>query len=198
VDSTSRRVHRNRAAQRGVSLIEGMTASVVMLIGLMGVFQGLIVASRQNAMANHATRASGVASQVRGGLDALGRSRVLSLLSGSRCTTKSDVLELAGGMESLKPESADPWTVRCILDFDEYELTAYGADRLLPGYAASDMGSYRRVLVLIERRDAEADVTVHEVTVVVSWTEMGQRKFARQYLGFYDPGPFGNRTNVEL
>lgn len=199
-----RRVRRNRATQRGVSLIEGMTASVVLLIGLMGVFQGLIVASRQNSMANRATRASGVASQVRVALDTLGRERVIGsgtntgLLSGQACDASPEVRALAGGMEDLVPSTGDAWSVRCIFDLDAYETQAQAHQKLLPGYPASDFNYFRRVLVVIEKPDELTGVAIHQVTVVVSWQEMGRRRFVRQYFGFYDPGPFGNETNVEI
>jgi Tfp pilus assembly protein PilW len=201
---TTPRARRNRAPQRGVSLIEGMTASVVLLIGLMGVFQGLMVASRQNSMANRATRASGVASQVRVALDTLGRERVIGsatspgLLSGEGCDTSPEVRALAGGMEELVPAAGEAWSVRCIFDLDAYEAQAVDAQKLLPGYPASDFEYYRRVLVVIEKPDELTGVAIHQVTVVVSWMEMGQRRFVRQYFGFYDPGPFGNETNVEI
>jgi hypothetical protein len=181
-----------------------MTASVVLLIGLMGVFQGIVVASRQNSMANQATRASGIASQVRVALDTLGRARVIGsrqmpgILTGAACTPTSEVRALAGGMEDLTPDPTDVWSVRCIFDLDAYEKTAQPASRLLPSYADSDQSRYRRVLVVIEKPDELTGVAVHEVTVVVSWTELGQRRFVRQYFGFYDPGSFGNGTNVEI
>jgi hypothetical protein len=175
-----------------------MTASVVLLIGLMGVFQGIVVASRQNSMANQATRASGIASQVRVALDTQGRERVLGMLSGASCTTNKDVLALAGGMETLKPGSGDAWAVRCIYDFDAAEKAKAVASRLLPGYPNTDLNRYRRVLVMVEKPDEVTGVAIHQVTVVVSWVELGQRRFVRQYFGFYDPGPFGNETNVEI
>ncbi|QRN94844.1 prepilin cleavage protein [Archangium violaceum] len=205
MDSTSRRrVRSPRAAQRGVSLIEGMTASVVLLIGLMGVFQGLIVASRQNSSANLATRASGIASQVRGALDTLGRDRVIGvpgydgLLSGAACAPGAEVAELTDGLEKLKPATGEVWSVHCIFDLDAYERSATGANRLLPGYAEADFGRYRRVLAMIEKPDEVTGVPIHQVIIVVSWTELAQRRYVRQYVSFYDSGPFGNETNVEI
>lgn len=204
MDSTTRRVRRNRAARRGVSLIEGMTASVVLLIALVGIFQGLMVASRQNSLANLATRASGIASQARVALDTLGRDRVIGvsgspgMLSGSACTTNPSVLALAGGMESLKPATGEVWAVKCISDLDATEKALSSANRLLPSYSDSDFNRYRRILVVIEKPDEVTGVTMHQVTVVVSWMELGRRRFVRQYFGFYDPGPFGNETNVEI
>ena len=204
MDSTTRRVRRNRAARRGVSLIEGMTASVVLLIALVGIFQGLMVASRQNSLANLATRASGIASQARVALDTLGRDRVIGatgtpgMLSGAACTTNPSVLALAGGMESLKPATGEAWAVKCISDLDATEKALSPASRLLPSYSDSDFNRYRRILVVIEKPDEVTGVTMHQVTVVVSWMELGRRRFVRQYFGFYDPGPFGNETNVEI
>lgn len=207
MDSSSRRrARRNRAASRGVSLIEGMTSSVVLLIGLVGVFQGIVVASRQNSMANQATRASGIASQMRVALDSLGRARVIGtpqlpgILTGAPCNSSPEVRALAGGLENLKPEDGEMWTVRCIFDLDAYEKTTLPAGRLLPSYSDEDARRYRRVVVVVEKPDDKTNVSVHQVTVVVSWTELGRRRFVRQYFGFYDydPGPFGNGTNVEI
>lgn len=204
MDSNTRRVRRNRAARRGVSLIEGMTASVVLLIALVGIFQGLMVASRQNSLANLATRASGIASQVRVALDTLGRDRVIGvsgspgMLTGAACTTDPSVLALAGGMESLKPATGEAWAVKCISDLDASEKALAAASRLLPSYSDSDFNRYRRILVVIEKPDELTGVTMHQVTVVVSWMELGRRRFVRQYFGFYDPGPFGNETNIEI
>lgn len=201
MDSNTRRVRRNRAARRGVSLIEGMTASVVLLIALVGIFQGLMVASRQNSLANLATRASGIASQVRVSLDTLGRDRVIGstgMLSGAACTTDPSVLALAGGMESLKPATGEAWVVQCISDLDAAEKPLAPASRLLPSYSDADFGRYRRILVVIQKPDEVSGVTMHQVTVVVSWMELGRRRFVRQYFGFYDPGPFGNETNIEI
>ncbi|HYO74808.1 MAG TPA: hypothetical protein VEU33_52930 [Archangium sp.] len=205
MDSTScRPVRRNRTARRGVSLIEGMTASVVLLIGMVGVFQGIMVASRQNMMANHATRASGIASQVRVALDTLGWARVIGtpdrpgMLVGQRCNASAEVWALTDGMEKLAPGENDDWRVRCVFDLDAFEQMALPSMRLLPGYSASDMSHFRRVLVVVDKLDEATGVTVNQVTVVVSWEELGKRRFVRQNFGFYDAGPFGNETYVEI
>lgn len=199
MDFTSRRrVRRMGSAPRGVSLIEGMVASVVLLIGLLGVFQGVLVASEQNSMANQASRAAGIGSQVRVALDTLGRHRVVEgMLTGSVCDASASVQELAGGLESLDP-GAEPWAVRCIMDLDAFEETADEADRLLPGYTKTDRDRFRRVLVRVSRLDPVVNVTIDEVAIVVSWNELGRRRFLRQFVGFYDASPFGNGTNIEI
>lgn len=204
MDLTSRRrVRSRRSAPRGVSLIEAMIAAVVLLIGLMGVFQGLLVASRQNANANQATRASGIASQVRGALDTLGGNRVVGvpgytgLLTGADCGPSAEVAALTGGLEKLQPGSDEAWAVRCIFDLDAYERAA-GARRLLPSYSEADFNRFRRVLVMIDKPDEATGVPIHQVIIVVSWMEVTQRRFVRQYVSFYDSGPFGNEINVEI
>ncbi|WNG38984.1 prepilin cleavage protein [Archangium violaceum] len=191
------------SAPRGVSLIEGMVASVVFLIGLVGVFQGIMVASEQNAMANQVNRASGIASQVRLALDSLGHDRVIGvpagvggLLSGA-CNPGADVQALAGGLENLNPGS-EKWRVRCIFDLDEYEQSVAPGARLLPGYSDDDARRFRRVLVWVSRVDEVSEVRIDEVAVVVSWREMGRRRFVRQFVGFYDASSFGNATNIEI
>jgi hypothetical protein len=198
-----RRVRRARA-WRGVSLIEGMTASVVLLIGLLGVFQGIIVASRQNSMANRATRAAGIASQVRVALDSMGRARLLGpmgnagILIGGDCNPAGEVAELAGGLANVAPGNDDNWLVRCVFDFDAYERTAVGPNRMVPGYSETDAELFRRILVVIAANDRLTGVQTHQIAIVVSWSEMGQRRFVRQYVGFYDPGTAGNQSFVEI
>ncbi|QRK08381.1 hypothetical protein JQX13_52155 [Archangium violaceum] len=181
-----------------------MVASVVFLIGLVGVFQGIMVASEQNAMANHVNRASGIASQVRMALDSLGHDRVIGvpagnggLLSGD-CNPGADVQALAGGMENLDPDDGENWNIRCIFDLDAYEQNVAPGARLLPGYSEADAGRFRRVLVWVSRLDAVSQVRIDEVAIVVSWKEMGRRRFVRQIIGFYDASAFGNATNVEI
>nr|QKW93600.1 prepilin-type methylation domain protein [Archangium sp.] len=186
------------SAPRGVSLIEGMVASVVLLIGLLGVFQGVLVASEQNSMANQANRAAGIGSQVRVALDTMGRQRVLDgMLTGAACNASESVQALAGGLEKLDP-GAEPWTVRCILDLDAFEENADESKMLLPGYPNTDRSRFRRVLVWVSRLDSVSQVPIDEVAVVVSWNELGRRRFLRQFVGFYDASPFGNGTNIEI
>jgi hypothetical protein len=192
------------SAPRGVSLIEGMVASVVFLIGLVGVFQGIMVAAEQNAMANQVNRASGIASQVRLALDSLGHDRVIGvpagvggLLSGE-CNPGASVQELAGGLENLEPGAGEKWAVKCIFDLDNYEQNAEPDERLLPGYWHEDASRFRRILVWVSRVDAVSNVRIDEVAIVVSWKEMGRRRFVRQFVGFYDASAFGNATNVEI
>ncbi len=203
--SSLRPPRRRLAARRGITLIEGMVASVVLLIGLVGVFQGILVASRQNTLANLTTHASGIASQVRVSLDVMGALRLLGPRPGgtggfietSRCTSDDNVRALAGGLQNLTP-GADRWTVRCILDLDQAERTAAPAARLLPGYPAQDAERFRRVLVWVSRVDPKSEVTVEQISVVVSWNELGGRRFVIQHLSLYDSGEFGNKTGVQI
>ncbi len=179
-------------------------ASVVLLIGLLAVFQGIMVASQQNAMANHAGRASGIASQVRMALDSLGRERVFGapglegMLSGGVCDPDDKVRALAGGLEKLQPSAGEQWDVRCIFDLDAFEQSAAEANRLLPGYADEDASRFRRVLVWVSRKDALSGGPIDEVAVVVSWNEMGRRRFVQQHVDFYNSGPLGNATNTQI
>jgi len=195
---------RRAAARRGVSLIEGMVASVVLLIGLVGVFQGIVLASQQNTMANLATHASGVASQTRVALDVMGPDRLLGQTRGvggylapARCEPDESVTALAGGLETLVP-GAEPWRRRCIFDLDAAERDAPPANKLLPGYPEEDARRFRRVIVWVSRTDEKSLVTVDQVSVVVSWNEMGRRRFVIHHLGFYDSGSFGNSTGVQI
>ena len=51
---------------------------------------------------------------------------------------------------------------------------------------------------MIEKPDEVTGVPIHQVIIVVSWKDLTQRRYIRQYVSFYDSGPFGNETNVEI
>lgn len=175
---------------RGVSLIEGIAASSVLLFGLLGALQAIIFASRQNSMANRMTRAATLASQVRAGLQAQGRARLVSAqgpLDASRCSSNATVLAHAGGLESLTPAP-------CVVDLDAYESASAGTNRMIvPSYSAADGELYKRVLVhIVDPNQPGLD----SIGVVVSWNDAGAQRFAQQFLGLYDPAV--NQTNVEL
>lgn len=163
---------------RGAVLLETLVASAVFAIGVVGVFQGIVIASNQNKMANRMVRASAIAQEIRGAIQAQGYDRLRSatgVLNGDTTSGKP-----AGGLEAL------PLAV--VYDLDAYELGASSDMKLQPGYTADDRRVYKRVLVRFK-----ADVTSPEtanvapVAVVVSWEEMGNKHYIKQWV--YLPRP---------
>ena len=56
-----------------------MIATVILLVGMVGVFQGMLIASVQNSMANRRTRAAGIAAELMSALQQQGYARVTAL-----------------------------------------------------------------------------------------------------------------------
>jgi hypothetical protein len=191
-------------ARRGVSLIEGLTASVVLLAGLIGVFQGVIVASRQNSVAGRMQRGAAIASEVREAMEAQGRRR-LTDPGGvfTQCSTSIDAL--TDGLSTLAPT--------CIVDLDAVDGAVTEDKKLVPSYKedADITGStarvFRRVIVYWKGTytyDGKGNVP-DRVTVLVSFRELGRTLFIRQTAALYNSAPqvygctdCGNGAGVDL
>lgn len=191
-----------RNAPRGVSLIEGMTASAVLLFGLIGVLQGVIFASTQNSMAGRMTRASAIGKQLSTSLQLRGRSVLVDtangLLNPTYCTaTPATALQKAAG--DLYPSSpllsTLPGYTACFVDLDAYETANSGtpAKLILPRWDPQDARQFKRTLVFFSN---PADTSVSYVGVVVSWNEQGRTHTIDQFFSLYDPAI--NQVGVEL
>jgi hypothetical protein len=179
---------RHRRRSRGVTLVEGMAAAAIFATGIIGIFSGIMVASRQNAVANRLAEASAIAQQVRAGVQIQGYSRLTAsggLLSSSRCSRSSDVLALSDGLGSL-PNA-------CAIDLDAYEDGANAESALVPGYPLDRRRAYRRVLVWQREPTMEG---VESLMVVVSFGGTVSRRFVRQATSLYNPAV--TQTGVEL
>lgn len=214
MSSTRTRRPRGRVGQRGMSIIEGLMASLVLLLGMLGVIRGIVVASQQNTMANLMTRAGAITSQVRVGLENQGRDRLINgplpLFAGGNCMApNAPNATLAGGLEdtTLANDVTAGWTRLCIVDFDAAEDARAANDKIVSGYAPDDRTSYRRFVVLFQTNDTVTDpetgqvrtVRANQVAIVVSWMAAGQRVFSRRFVGFYDSGATnGNSTRIDI
>lgn len=143
---------KRRCRERGVSLIEGMVASGVLLIGMIGVFQGLGAASKQNALAEKVSRQTAVAKQMRMALQNAGREQIKNrfLCSGNwvpKYFSPSEFIN-TGGANSLT-DSVGTWKddtgntmpppVAYALDAQTTEMTATTpAAAMVPGYVYTD------------------------------------------------------------
>lgn len=181
-------VNRRSRHSRGVTLVEGLAAAAIFATGIIGIFSGIMVASRQNAVANRLAEASAIAQQVRAGVQLQGHSRLTGtsgLLNPGRCSRSSDVLALTDGLGSL-PSA-------CAIDLDAYEDGASAESALVPGYPLEHRREYRRVLVW--QRDPAME-GVESIMVVVSFGGPVNRRFVRQATSLYNPAV--TQTGVEL
>ncbi len=188
---------RRRRQQRGTSLIEGMAAAAVLLIGLLGALQALLLASKQNADADKRTRASALLTQTRSSLELYGWDR----LNGA-AGPAAECLDASGftGLVDHLPTSGLGNTVSCVVDLDAFEASAPAANRLVPGYRAEDSVTFRRLAVVFRDPVTPEDRAFREVAVVIAWRNaLGAFSNVTSLVGLYDPDPLtGNETNVEI
>lgn len=200
--------------QRGMTIIEGVVSAVVLLIGMLGVMRGVVVASQQNTIANHMTRAGAITNQIRVALENQGRDRFVDpnngLFANANCIDPGDpdVGPLAGGLEraELAEDTTERWTRLCIVDLDTWESGQPEASWLVPGYSQEDRELFRRVLVLFQSTEVildpvlgERETIANQVGIVLSWTVAGERIFSRRFVGFYDSGGIsGNATRIDI
>lgn len=167
-----------------MSLIEAMVAMGVFSGGILAVFQGIIVASRQNSVANKITTANGLAQQVRAAMQARGRTLLTATtLSAANCSADAEVQALAGGLEALAGA--------CVIDLDALEAAALSdAARLVPNYPAAYQQGYRRVIVYFPGANLD------RAEVVVSFLDLGRRHFQKQFMTFVNAATIG--ASVDL
>lgn len=197
-----------RVGRRGMTIIEGLMSSVILLLGMLGIIRGIIVASQQNTMANQMTRAGAITSQLRVGLENQGRERLINgplpVFAGANCIAPNTAnAALAGGLESmtLATDVTENWTRLCIVDLDAVDDARAANEKLVPGYSADDRAFYRRFLVLFQhdQKVGTKPIRFNQVGIVVSWMSAGQRVFSRRFVGFYDAGASnGNSTRIDI
>lgn len=198
-----------RVGRRGMTIIEGLMSSVILLLGMLGIIRGIIVASQQNTMANQMTRAGAITSQLRVGLENQGRERLivgpLPVFASGNCIAPNTAnAALAGGLESMTLATGTPaegWVRLCIVDLDAVDDARAPNDKLVSGYSADDRAFYRRFLVLFQhdQKVGSKPVRINQVGIVVSWMSAGQRVFSRRFVGFYDAGATnGNSTRIDI
>lgn len=192
---------RNR---RGVTLLEGMISTVILLTGIVGVLQGILIASQQNAMANRQTRASIIAAELLAAVEAQGRARSLAtggLFDPSTCvgygSLPAAVQPMVGDLNPAPASltAASPglgWSAgnvsRCYIDFDASSFTT-----LTNGYTASDDQTYTRI-VGVFRNTSNPEVLF--VGVNVAWRDGGQLRMVKRMTAIYDTTT--NQTNLEF
>lgn len=183
-----------RSRSRGVTLLEGMIATVVIMIAVLGLFQGIVVAARQNAVANRLNWASSIAEQVKAGMAFKGRARLSGGLLAQPCVAGT-VATYAGGAQNM--------TGACVIDIDAYDYGVVTSDaaRIVPGYrnqtADLKLDPYRqfkRVLVWFPT----AGTNQAQGVIVVSFTDAGQRQFMKKFVAMFTGANAGNESGLEI
>lgn len=191
---------RRPRAPRGVSLIEGMVASVVLLTGMVGVLQGILYASQQNAMASRHMRASLIASEAITALRTQGYARLSAstgLLGDSsvcQATPPTTFTTYLGGLMTPPTGLMGSYTT-CAVDLDaQAAASAITAGYVSTSEAGEDDDLFTRALIFYKNSDSAK--ALHYVTVVVTWSALGVQKSVVQTTALYDTTI--NQTNVEL
>lgn len=194
--------------RRGQSLLEGLIASVVLVIGITGVLQAVLVSSAQNAGAGRITEAAAISQQVVNGIQRhdIRQLKASGLLDGSRCTSNSTLLTYAGNIQSLTSITSGSTicakgncvssnivtATPCVVDLDAYEQDgSVPANRkLVPGYdfatryVSGRNDGYKRMAVVFDNEAASRTINV---TVVTSFLDGGVRRFMQRSVTMYTP-----------
>ena len=187
-------------SRRGVTLIEGMIATVILLVGMVGVFQGMLVASVQNSMANRRTKATGVASELLGAMDRKGYAWVNAL----SCTGTSppSALGPTGSTIPYIPNKVvstfSPYTTVCYIDLEKGGTEATPLTLLTPSFGAEDARLFRRLVTVYRGAPASSNdyYGVIYVAVSVEWREGGSARVVEKLTAMNDTSV--NQTNIEF
>lgn len=179
-------------SRRGVTLIEGMVATMILLIGMVGIFQGMVIASTQNASANKRTRASAIANELVGAVDQYGRRQMLNLAgyvpAGVDKPANSNVLSTA-----QKAALAADLSGRLFFPDSEIvgELAANELQRRTPGFTVEDDKTFQRLVAI----SGDQNSPMVTVVVRVAWNEAGNVKTVTRTTAFYNSS--ANLTGIE-
>ena len=155
---------RRARASRGAVMLEALIASAVFAVGVLGAYQGIIIASRQNSMANRMVRAAAISQQIRSALEVQGYER-LKTAGLFTATSDTTVKSYGGGLETI--------TDAIVVDFDAYE----GTGKLMAGFSSEDKRLFKRVLVAMPEMD-----DYRQVAIVIYWTELGQPRYHKEFV----------------
>lgn len=191
---------RNRST-RGVTLIEGLVSSLIFLTGLVGVLQGLFIASQQNSIANRQTRASIIAQELVATLEQQGRARLLAAGGPFAATACGAAGSLPATPQlflgELSPTPAlltGQGFTGCFVDFDTYLLTAPAwAATMTPGYSTFDNAVFDRVIAVYSH---PTNPEIMYVGVNVGWRDAGRVRTIKRFTALYDTAT--NQTNLEF
>ena len=203
---------RERASRRGVTLLEGMISTVILLTGLVGVLQGIAVASQQNSMANRYTRASILAQELLSAIEARRLANLqTTLFTSTPCQSASAFPANSPQRLTIQRSEMDPippgfatappnglgWTTPaiCYVDFDAVDNAA-PYDTWTPGYTTSEDGVFTRmVAVVVDSSVAAPQREVTYIAVMVGWSDAGRLRTVKRMSAIYNTAV--NQTNLE-
>lgn len=186
-------------SRRGVSLIEGLVSTVILLTGMVGVLQGLMIASVQNTMANRHARASIIAQELMGSIEQQGKARLTGtggLFASAQCVAFGSLsanTKLFKGDLNPMPASLTTLgftTAPCFVDFDSLGSSF---TMVTPGYDSSDDTVYTRLIAVYVHPTNPA---VMYVGVNVGWKDGGKVRIVKRFTAIYDTTT--NQTNLEF
>lgn len=180
-------------------------STLILLTGMVGVLQGLAIASVQNTMANRHARASIIAQELMGSIEQQGRARLVGsggLFTAGQCgalTSLSATTQLFAGDLSPMPPSltaAGFTNAPCFIDFDSL-ATSTGFKKVTPGYNADDDFIFTR-LIAVYQAPALPDGTNPPmyVGVNIGWRDGGRVRIVKRFTAIYDTAT--NQTNLEF
>lgn len=179
--------------RRGQTLLEGLVSSLILVIGVTFVLQAVLVSTAQNAGAGKLTEAASIANQMVASLERYDLRQLKNesggLLAGGNCVSGVP-LSYVGGLDGVTNitggnklclsgtcTTSNVTAAPCVVDLDAYDTGAAANRKLVPGYDTTRSTVYKRMAVVFD--DFAASRTV-QVTVVVSFMELGQRRFVRR------------------
>jgi hypothetical protein len=179
-------------------LIEGLMSTVILLVGMVGILQGLAFASIQNSMANRSSRASVIAQQLISAIEQQGRANLVpaaGLFGATTCvaTVPAAVNAFQGDLTPLPPSLASQGFTTAQMCFIDFDATSAAFKGLTPGYSAQDDTTYQR-LVVVYKHPSVPDVIY--VGVNVGWRDGGQVRISKRFTALYDTTT--NQTNLDF
>jgi Tfp pilus assembly protein PilV len=192
-----------------VTLIEGMIASLVMLVGMVGVLQGILFASQQNTRAQRQLRATLIANETLTSMRNVGFSRLtatgglLGNTSWCQASPSTAFQPYTLGFHAAVPAGVTGSYSVCTVDLDTVAAGNATIKALTPSYVSTaalgeDDDLFTRAVVFYKNTApaADANSAINYVTVVVSWRSLGELKSVTQTTALYDTTR--NQTNAEL
>ena len=173
-------------------------ATVILLVGMVGILQGLAFASIQNSMANRSGRASVIAQQLISAIEQQGRANLTAtsgLFGATACVSSipGTVSAFSGELTPLPPSLAAQGFTAAKMCFIDFDASSAAFKSLTPGYTTQDNTTYQR-LVVVYQHPTVPDVIY--VGVNVGWRDGGRVRISKRFTALYDTA--ANQTNLDF
>lgn len=162
-----------------------MISAVILAVGMIGVFNGVIVSSQQNGMANRHTRASIIAQELTSAIESQTKARLIATsgLFGTACVAAvpTAITPFIGQLTPTPPSlTSQGFTAAktCYVDFDASSFT-----NLTAGYSTSDGTTYKRAVAVYQH---PTDPSIIYVGVNVGWRDAGRVRTVTRFTAIFD------------